>query len=520
MKKITFTNGEMSEIRNDNTHQRTTLIREKVSMELKYVDIDKLNYILNGSDEVNTEESASFDNFAESMIDYDAIYPILVYPNDDAEESYTIIDGEKRVKASIMMNKQAVLANVLYNVTPKTAIVMRMAANQTVFKSPSKQLEDAEELRNITSDYDDLQVEKMFNLVPGSLEKTRTIKRKHASYKYTDIQKDIDKIYFEYDNGKISADEAISQIEQAELKEQKKKEKQQKEIESFEQEEKAEMAEQDDLENAEKDYDQGKVEGIDSSLTEISNQNEQQYVGERQILSGALTRQIHARDSSMCAICGYGGKQNPSVAAQLEKHHIVDVQYGGKDNIDDLILICPNDHKLVTMFLNGKANEYNPSAEDLANNPNNWANVVLGNMGRLAKKNSLAQIKEADERTYLQVLKHRMTIGQAIRELKLSPSMPKEFNHSPYEYFKQTLFKLKRNVEGFELFNPFLVEEYEKNIMNLDDTTEEMDKMMVVDEQNSEENKILNDEVADVAGIEENTSILDKINKNREKTEE
>ena len=69
-----------------------------------------------------------------------------------------------------------------------------------------------------------------------------------------------------------------------------------------------------------------------------SNECNIKYYGRR-----AYERKIkYMHKQGFCSICGY--KEHPDI---LEVHHIIARKDGGNDDIDNLILLCPNCHRKV-----------------------------------------------------------------------------------------------------------------------------------------------------------------------------
>lgn len=508
MEKINFLDGESSTIQNHNTHKRTTSYNDKVSCELQYISVNELSYLFESNIKKNIRERRSQEDLAASIVKYGMFSPITVFPNDlnDLKKGYTIIDGEKRVQAQVQNGKSSVLALILYNVTPQTASVMRLMLKQKVFNSVETAMNEYRQLRNITEDFSESDIETMLNCDNGTFSDLHLLQRKMDLYKndsslLSDLKDEYNKLLI----GETTVQVAVENFTELENKYLKKKDKEQKKL--AKQEKENDLDNQDDINKIDDDSDA--IEQ-NKELLGIGEQDHQQYVGdERRILPSSLIKQIYARDESMCTICGYGGPKNLSVSTQLEKHHIVDVQYGGTDNINNLVLLCPNCHHLVTTFLNGKATEYNPNPEDLKRNPQNWASVVLGNMGRIAKKEALKRIKKADKdgRVYPKVLSGKMTVGQGLKELRVTKVMPSEFNGNPYFTFKKALFYLEKNMEGFKIFNNQILKEYVSNQDSIKNS--DLNKMINLNKDKTPQNEL--EELADKLDKHNNDTVQDKI---------
>lgn len=517
--EINFLNGETSKIRNlDKKQKRITDFNEEVSMELAYLDISHLstNDNLNEFDDKYKDEER--ENLMNSIIKFGVLEPILVYPNNDShfteEKTYTIIDGKERVKILSKMGENNVLALIDYTMTPQTASIARIILKEKIRLNIDEKYFLYNQLRNITESISTKEIEKMLNEKNDSFrfyEQLLDLEKRYENV--PKLYKALVKLKEQMFEGKITLEDCLKK---ANKKVDNYHKKQEKEEIKEEIDEKAEQAkEMNQIDKGEDAIEQSRGNELDE-LTEIGNQNYQQSVNNRRILPTSLTKQLVARDESMCIICGYGGKHNLSVAPGLEKHHIVDVQYGGSDNLNNLITLCPNCHSLVTNFLNGKSNEYSPTPEDLKNNPQNWGSVVLGNMGRISKEKALEEIKNKDEKTYKLVKNKKMTVGQAVEKLKIQNTMPEEFENNPYQTFKNKLFSLVD--KGFKLHSQTLENEYKEflktNKTNIDN------KFIEIDEQKNNLQKDVDFEksenIEEENLVRESSELEDKLNKKLE----
>lgn len=64
----------------------------------------------------------------------------------------------------------------------------------------------------------------------------------------------------------------------------------------------------------------------------------------REIVSASLRQQVFELYNNRCYICGF------SIHTILRVHHRVPVSLGGTDEIENLVLLCPNCHTLVHLF--------------------------------------------------------------------------------------------------------------------------------------------------------------------------
>jgi len=84
----------------------------------------------------------------------------------------------------------------------------------------------------------------------------------------------------------------------------------------------------------------------ENKLEELPEPNLQQ-VGKRTPLNSALRKEVEARDEFTCQSCGLKGQTFNKI---FEVHHIVPVYLSGEDDLDNLVLLCPNCHKMVHLF--------------------------------------------------------------------------------------------------------------------------------------------------------------------------
>lgn len=64
----------------------------------------------------------------------------------------------------------------------------------------------------------------------------------------------------------------------------------------------------------------------------------------REIIKSSLKKEIFAKYGNKCYICGYFLKP------ALRAHHIIPVNLGGKDDIDNFVLLCSNCHTLIHFY--------------------------------------------------------------------------------------------------------------------------------------------------------------------------
>lgn len=76
-------------------------------------------------------------------------------------------------------------------------------------------------------------------------------------------------------------------------------------------------------------------------------EDHQQKVGERETLNPEIRKAALIRDRGVCQCCKLGG---PQMVNNLDAHHVVPVFLGGKDNVDNTIMLCLNCHRSVHLY--------------------------------------------------------------------------------------------------------------------------------------------------------------------------
>ena len=453
---------------------RTTRTAERqnnndlTTTELMQIDLDKID-LPEEVRKLKNKELTVYSTLRQSIKMFGQLSPITVFfdPTDENSEGrYQLIDGMKRFQIAQELEQKTIFALVLYNTNKEVIHFYRALLNLQSPVELDTKIESAKTLAKETDFFEnsEISISNLFGLDNGDFERFNEFMSK-----YLEICEDETFINGQRETvgltktalfeGSMSPKLALKMIQMCSDKSKKLKEKAKKRKEREEKKAKAKAEEDAKLDDGDA-IPQEKGEQTDDGVLSISKGNHQQFVGdERQTLPPSLVKQIYARDESQCMICGYG-QDNYSVSSQLEKHHIIDVQYTGNDNIKNLVLLCKNCHSLVTNFLSGKANEYSPTPDDLKRHPENWGVVVLGNMGKIARAKALQRIKAQDEKDYKKIEEGKITVGQAIKKIKLPYSCPKEFNDNPYEFFCKSLFYLMKHKEGFEIHNLKLLNNY------------------------------------------------------------
>lgn len=226
------------------------------------------------------------------------------------------------------------------------------------------------------------------------------------------------------DTMKPEFQETYQQVEKAKLTIEQGFKKIEKEIEKQEKENSGAL---DDLNSGALD---DKLRNTDE-LAEMQLNIKQQELGDRKILDPVLRRSVESRDGGFCQCCGYG-KGEPDFMGVFKVHHIVAVQYGGKDTQSNLILLCNNCHALVHDYETGR---FLPEQDTYNRRSDVKRIVVLGNILTTTRKRAIAEIRRKHVEVGRQMDAGKLTIGQAIQKVSLDVKGEEYFNNSPYKTF-------------------------------------------------------------------------------------
>lgn len=86
-------------------------------------------------------------------------------------------------------------------------------------------------------------------------------------------------------------------------------------------------------------------------VDQFDARNEEEAPGRREQISTAYMRDPSVRAAALrraggkCELCGADGFRMASGAVYLETHHIIPFCEGGRDSLNNVAAMCPNDHK-------------------------------------------------------------------------------------------------------------------------------------------------------------------------------
>lgn len=442
-------------------------------------------------------------------------------------QKYQIIDGLKRYAIAVDAGKKEIKAIVINKVIKDSKSILRFLINQTVQKSPESIVDEANYVRNRTDSLQESFIEQILGIDVGSLEilsrafksedklKQKLIERyrnneitlktlvRKLDPKKEDFKKTADMLNeyqqeqsekigvaqakaqerFEKDGFKQKAviennlDEMDARYESSNNSVRDKKLNENIENgslnKSSSKQNKNNYDESNSIDNAEnylRDKQQ-KNNQVAAQLTKQieENNSERQYVGDRKPLEKSKRLAVLARDEYRCQCCGLGGETQPSLVATFEIHHLIDVQLGGGDNVDNLVLLCKQCHSLITNYTKAFPNkphqsfvpEYNPSQEELDMSPNKWIIPLLGKIEGEAYKEAFAQINNLDSKVGKDIKHRAITIGQGIKKMKNRLII--KHNVDTRKIFVNGLIGLYNSKKdlGFKIYNKEILEQVE-----------------------------------------------------------
>lgn len=240
---------------------------------------------------------------------------------------------------------------------------------------------------------------------------------------FIDSQKaEFSEIYLKVEKEKLTIEQGFKQIDKELTKREKEEEKAMQEA--------LNGSDGQDVEDVLRDK---QNEGND--LTTMNTSAGKQELGDRHILDTALRRAVEARDNSECQICGYAHGV-PERADNLKAHHMVAVQYGGSDSLDNLIMLCNNCHEEVHKYEKGRQVYYK---ETFDKSDEVKKIVVLGNILRRARTMAIKYVRDHDTTLGKQMDTGNITVGKALQKMGVDLGVEKTFvDNSPFKEFKQT----------------------------------------------------------------------------------
>lgn len=437
-----------------------------------------------GLDGNNPKVLASMDTLRRSINLYGQISPILVSVIDEDEYNkvephfrYQIIDGLKRYYLASNDKRKTIKAFIIGREVHAAKSILRLLANQRVAQSPETILDEAKIVRSSTEDIQESFIEQIFGMDLGSIQ--------FLTHALEDRRPAVVKLINRFRNneitlnslthklellGKKEADENADELEkQVGERSNGDKIKAQSAMDAKRGLDDMKVKDPDSNINddqlaQDKDFDKGSHHSAREtedvlrakqnksainfdSMNEQREQEHRQYIGDRRVLPKSIRMAVLNRDDFHCQVCGRGGRKQPALVSTFEIHHLYDVQLGGKDEVDNLILLCRQCHSLITNHKSFPTKpipnfvpEYEPQEEELDNNPNMWTIMALADIEKIGYEEALNQINNIDHQTAQDVKHFKITIGKAIKKVK--DKLIIEHQQNPYELFKQGIIEL------------------------------------------------------------------------------
>lgn len=98
-------------------------------------------------------------------------------------------------------------------------------------------------------------------------------------------------------------------------------------------------------------FDSGEISSDRSAINDLDDANgadlpiRHQFSGARFARDGKIRSAALQRANGVCEHCGTAGFKTHTGSAYLETHHIISLAKQGPDSLDNVIALCPNDHR-------------------------------------------------------------------------------------------------------------------------------------------------------------------------------
>lgn len=334
---------------------------------------------------------------------------------------YIILDGRRRYEACRNLGINVVPALVNTTVNKSLIDIYQGIAQTAKVYTFSELVNYGMRITNEQTNLSPETIENFLGMKTGNFLKAQYIDQMKVDYP---------DIYLQVEKDKLSIEQGFKKLE--------------KEIE------KAEKAmEEGDM--SEDDIDANLRGKNEDELSQLQLETRQQKVGDRHILDAVVRRTVETRDHGECQACGYG-RGVADFMGVFNVHHIVAVQYGGSDSQENLILLCQNCHKLAHDYETGR---FQPLQETFDSLLSVKRIIVLGNILRKLRIQSMAAIKKQDPNTFRVVNKGAMGLGKALIKAKVDLKAEESFktwtdddgnehtDGSPYKTFVRATEKIE-----------------------------------------------------------------------------
>lgn len=367
---------------------------------LVYIDIQSIAVVQ------RIRTARNVESLLESIKSTGLLQPITVAPT-ASEGIYVLIDGYRRIMACAKAGIRNIPCVVNTKISIKDIPILEALYNHSKSYTMQEIVKYIDYLEKEKGIFSASMIEYLLQLDSGDYTKLKDI-----------LEDNDDDIVSALFNGQMTIAQAFKKLEQRRKKESKEEQELQKAEKVYEnggeagaenlmgageeaddsvalsEEEIASLAlspeELNDTEDESLDniVDEGKeIEGFEP--------NQQDYK-HREILDPALRKAALARDNNTCQCCGLSGQEYLDV---LDEHHIIEVYLGGSDTLENLITACTVCHRLVHSWARGDL-YIRPESELSEEEATKFKKIVkLGNVirkGMAAKKMKKEDLKKAD----------------------------------------------------------------------------------------------------------------------------
>lgn len=190
----------------------------------------------------------------------------------------------------------------------------------------------------------------------------------------------------------------------------------------------------------------------DEDLTSVADDTRLQTIEDRQVLPSNLSKEVEQRDRGTCQCC-YEGQNDSSLIELFEKHHIIPVQYGGLDILDNLILLCPNCHKLAHKY---EQKKWTPKTNENGQLKEHHQNIIiLGNMLRKIRKANLDKLERADKKAFEKVNNGKSSLAKELLSADSYANAMHLFDRNPMQTYLNARDDsnnvMKTNINDFNI---------------------------------------------------------------------
>lgn len=321
---------------------------------LVYIDIEKIAIAK------RIRKTESVDALVKSIQSTGLLEPLVVAPT-ATEGLYVLLDGYRRIQACARVGKTKIPCVINNHVNTPELPILEAMYNHSQRYNIKEQVEYIDYLEKEKGIMNPAMIEYLLQMNSGDYSKLKDI--------LSDNDEDIvTKLY----DGVYDIATAFKKLEQRRRKESAEEKENKKAEQVYGNEEKSgvdqvagsgdeadghsltdEQIKQltvnaEDLDSAVEDQSLDNMVEADKNIEGF--QPHQQKTGEREYIDPIIKKSVMARDHETCQCCKRGGQQYVDV---LDLHHTIPVFLGGKDDVDNSIMLCVACHRLVHLYSTG-----------------------------------------------------------------------------------------------------------------------------------------------------------------------